>query len=190
MKKFFLSLICLPLSLIAAQYVGINGGTDYPYRTNESNSGQKVGYKVGAMYGYDWGNNLRTEAELAYRHAERSTRYVEKEDRIESKEHRSNHSLALMVNAIYDINQLTWYNISPYVGVGIGYCQNTEKSKLQTEKYTNEEKERDDRFAWQGIVGFKYPFAEKMSLSAQYNYFCASEHAKHHGFSLIVIRSF
>lgn len=193
MKKLFAlgTLFLLPIfSLSAGQYVGIHGGSDYLYHTKESNSGQKVGYKVGGVYGYDWGNNLRTEVELSYRHAERSTKYVENADKIESKEHKSNHSLALMANVIYDVNQLTWYDVSPYVGLGVGYSQNTQKAKLQSEKFTNEEKERDDRFAWQGIVGLKYPIAEKMTMAAQYNYFCASEHAKDHSFSLSLLRSF
>jgi opacity protein-like surface antigen len=192
MKKlvFLLGLAFLPFDSYCGQYAAIDGGSDYLYRTNESNSGQKVGYKLGAHYGYDWGNNLRTELEFSYRHGDRKTKYVSKDDTIESKEHRSNHSISLMANCLYDINQLTWYDITPYFGAGVGYCQSTDKSKLQRADATNEEKERDDRFAWQGIAGLRYPLADKMTLAGQYNYFCPGEHSKDHSFALMLMRNF
>lgn len=193
MRKFLAlgTFFLLPiLTLSAGQYVGIHGGSDYPYHTDASRSGQKVGYHVGGTYGYDWGNQIRTELEVSYREAHKRTKYVVKDEQEESRDHQSTHSLSYMANVCYDISQLQVYNVTPYVGAGIGYAQNTDKSKLQKETTTNEMREHDDRFAWQILAGASYPIADKTSVSARYAFHVGHEHQKNHSFGIALIRSF
>lgn len=193
MKKLFVGVtvfLAHCCSLSAGQYVGLHGGSDYGFRTDSGNSGQKVGYQIGGTYGYDWGNQIRTEIEMSYREGHKTNRYVVEDDKEKSKEHSSVHTLCYMLNACYDISQLTYLNVVPFAGVGVGYGQNTEKMKLQSEGKVSSVKEHDDRFAWQVIAGAKYPLTDKTELAAKYNYWCGHEHAKNHSFSLGLVRSF
>lgn len=176
--------------VVASQYVGVNFGPDYAYLTSQSNSGLKVGYKVGASYGYIWQSGIRTEVEFCYRQNHFSTKYVEVNDQIVSKSFRSFHSISYMANAIYDVPQLQAYGIIPYMGAGVGYCHNTDKHKLKADDKTNSDKEKDNRFAYQGIVGAKYAINENVSVGAEYHYFCGKSHGKDHSLALNLARYF
>jgi len=191
MKKLFTiaTLSLLPLTAWCGQYVGVKLGTDYTFLTNKNDEGLKVGYKAGMNYGYALDSGIRAEVEMNYRKNSFKTKYVLENDETKSRSYHSMHSWAYMVNVLYDINKLDTYNVIPYIGVGVGYCQNTEKFKFKAVDIT-ESKERDDRFAYQAIAGVKYAVNENIAIGMEYNYFCGRSHAKDHNIGLTVIRNF
>jgi opacity protein-like surface antigen len=192
MKKLLANLLLLaPISLFGGQYIGLHGGTAYPYQTDNKVHGQKVGYKVGALYGYDFSNNFRVEGELTYRSNDHKEKYnVGADDALISKEQRYGHSFSYMINGFYDIGQISFATVTPFVGIGIGLHQSTAKLKMRTDLDSHETKEKDSSFAYQGIVGIKYPISDKISLAMQYHYFCGQSHVKDHSFGVMVAHHF
>jgi outer membrane autotransporter protein len=193
MKKLLViaTLMVLPVFLSASQYVGISAGTNNAILTNRSDSGLQVGIQMGAKIGFDFDSGLRSEFELSYRKQSFKTAYhMSEKDVIDSKEHNSIYSLAYMTNVLYDVEQLTTYSITPYIGVGVGYCQTTERNKIQFDNITQEDKLKDNRFAYQAIVGAKYPVLDKMTLGLEYKYFVGRSHQKDHTCSVELIRNF
>jgi opacity protein-like surface antigen len=173
------------------QYFGIIGGTNHCELTKESNHGMKVGVNAGVKYGYIFGNGFRVEGEVAYRHNSFSTKYnVANLDILESKEYNHKHSWSYMANGFFDLANLQVGSIIPYVGAGIGYCQNTEKKKMKFADITNEEKTKDNRFAYQGIIGAKYQINADYSAGLEYHYFVGKSHAKEHSVGMIIARNF
>ena len=193
MKKLFtfFSVLFLPVCLIAGQYVSLQVGPDYCYRTDDNDHGQKVGYKVGGSYGYKFINGIRGEVELAYRNGHKRTVYVYSDGGADSKTHVSGHSMSYMANFLYDVGGLSTYGIVPYLGAGVGLCSNTYNLKTQkNDSVTNRDHGKDDRFAWQAIVGAKYPIADQLDMGLEYKYFCGQYHAKNHSISAVLVRSF
>lgn len=194
MKKTLSTIALFSLSLLpltAEQYVTLQAGPDYCYRTDNNERGQKVGYKIGGSYGYKFENGVRLDVELSYRDGNKRTQYVYVEGGDDSKTHVSNHSMSYLANVSYDIGSLQTYGVTPYVGIGIGLCSNTYKLKTKTGAITtNEDQGKDDRFAWQLIAGAKYPVGEKLALAAEYKYFVGAYHSKNHSFSAALVRSF
>lgn len=191
MKKLFMlsSLFLFPI-LSAEQYVSLSAGPDFSHITNSSEHGQKVGYRVGAAYGYKFSNAVRAELEVSYRDASKRTKYVYSEG-TDEKTHISSHSMSYLVNVAYDIGSLETYNLTPYLGGGVGVCNNTYQLKTRKgDVTTNTDKGKDDRFAWQLIAGAKYPVAEKTEVAVEYKYFNGAYHAKNHSVSAALIRSF
>jgi opacity protein-like surface antigen len=203
MKKLFSILLLYPMWMCAQQssvgeplppkkqYVGIHVGTDYCFKTNASNSGDKVGVKGGVSYGYKFDSGFRAEVEMAYRKNSFRTKYiVGAEDNLKSKNYHSLHSWSYMANVFYDVKPLSYRDVHPYVGVGVGYCQGTEKVKFKSPLKVNEVKERDSHFAYQGIVGAKYALNDVVDIAAEYKYFCGQAHAKDHSICLALLRNF
>jgi opacity protein-like surface antigen len=191
MKKLFLLGMLFFLPLSAEQYVSLSGGSDYCHRTDENGRGQKVGFKVGGTYGYKFSNGLRGEVELCYRDGHKRTSYVYVEGADDQKTHVSSHSMSYMANLLYDIGALQIYGVTPYVGAGVGVCSNTYELKSQKgDNVVNRDRGKEDRFAYQAIVGGKYPIAEKLDLAAEYCYNVGQYHGKNHSFGLSLIRSF
>lgn len=177
--------------LTSGQYFGISGGTNDQVLTNKSDSGLKVGYHALAKYGYKFASNIRAEAEIAYRLGRFKTVYhMGEKDVILAKEHNSIYSWSYMVNALYDINQLNVYGVTPYVGAGVGYCETTEKNKIQYDERTQEDKLKDKRFAYQMIGGLSYPITETVSAGVEYHYFVGRSHQKDHSVGMTLVRSF
>lgn len=192
MRKFLALAVLLftPFMMNAGQYLGVKGGSDYCHRTDANDHGQKVGYVVGGFYGYKFANDVRGEVEISYRDGHKRTTYVYSDGGDDQKTHASNHSMSYMANALYDVAQISTYGVTPFVGAGLGLCSNTYELKTQKGDFTNRDKGKDDRFAYQIIAGAKYSIAENMELAAQYNYFVGMMHAKNHSFSLALIRGF
>jgi opacity protein-like surface antigen len=198
MKKLFSLLMLIPVLMWAQdppapkkQYVGVNVGTDYCFLTNKSNSGLKVGIKAGMTYGYYFDSGFRGELEVSYRKNSFRTKYnSKKDDALVSKEYNGMHSWAYLGNMFYDLNQLTYQQIVPYVGIGVGYGQFTDKIKYKSDSKVNVEKQRDDRFVYQGIAGARYAINENVFAALEYKYFCGKAHAKDHSIALSLIRNF
>jgi opacity protein-like surface antigen len=177
-------------SVVTNQYFGLEVGANHLEMTN-NNKGQKVGYAAGAKYGFDFNNGVRVEFAGKYRKNVKSTKYTLGEtDIVLSKEYSSNYSWSYMANLIYDMHQLTTKTFIPYLGVGVGYCQNTQHNKIKYPVTSNTDKLKDNRFAYQGIVGARYALNVDYSTALEYQYFCGQSHAKHHNVSLSLNRHF
>lgn len=194
MKKFLAILAFFSLAsiqLMAGQYVGIVAGTNHALQTNINDSGNKIGYKVGCNYGWKFDSGFRVEGEMAYRENHHRTKYsLVGNEHLQSRVYRSSHSISYMANVIYDMPQLGYANFTPYLGGGVGFCSACLKSKWKFDDRSDEFKERDSRFAYQGIVGVRYPITETLDLGAEYKYFCGKEHGKDHSVGITLVRSF
>ena len=181
-KLIFLAAAVFPMILQAGQYVSIHGGTDFLKRTDVSNSGQKVGWAIGGFYGIQVPEkSVRAEIEAKYRESHHATEYKDgAEDQIEYRRYRSNHAWCYMANFAYDINTLSMYGFTPYLGAGLGLSQNVQHDKIKTD-VTHSEKRRDTRFAYQGFVGFQYPVHEGLNADFRYVYHIGAAHQKNHG---------
>lgn len=190
-KLIFLGAAIFTQVLSAEQYVGLSGGPDFFHHTGESQKGQKVGYKIGGVYGYKFANGIRAEAEIAYRNGDKRTVYEYSDNGPDKKTHVSNYSMSYMANVSYDIGNLQMYGFTPFIGAGVGFCNNSFEKKTKIgDAVANRDKGKDDRFAYQLIAGAKYPVAEKLELSAEYKYFIGQYHGKNHSFSAALVRSF
>ncbi len=181
----FFTLSLLPLT--AGQYVGINVGMNNGVLTNQSHN-DKVGFKLGANYGWKFDSNFRAEAEFSYREnhqkGSKST-----ENGLVTKKSNEKYSLTYMANVLYDVHQLDTYGVVPYFGLGIGYAQNTEQSTIKSTDSIRS-KVRDNRLAYQAIAGVKMPINETLSIGAEYHYHAGKAHTKDHSLSVTMIRSF
>jgi opacity protein-like surface antigen len=192
--KFILSFCLLTVApAYAGQYIALGGGTDNLELTNASNSGLKVGFIGSARYGYllqDY--SARAEVEVSYRRSHFGTKYKvdNLDDKILSKEYHHFHSWSYMVNLHYDITSISVAGFVPSIGAGIGFCQNTEFRKMKRDFGTSSGNLRDNRLAYQGIIGLKYPINESYHTSLEYHYFCGKEHAKSHSVNLLIAKSF
>jgi opacity protein-like surface antigen len=193
MRKFLalVAFLFVPALSFCGQYVSLAVGPDYAYRTDDSEHGQKVGYKVGGSYGYLFGNSIRGELELCYRDSSKRTKYEYSEGGDDQKTHISSHSMSYLANVLYDVGELSTYGLVPYVGGGVGMCSNTYSLRTKKGDVTvNKDSGKDDRFAWQIIAGAKYPVAEKTEVAVEYKYFVGAYHAKNHSVSAALVRSF
>lgn len=191
MKKF-LTLFALSLfsisTLAATQYVGINFGSEYPHLSGKNQDKSRIGYKAGLTYGHSFDYGIRTEAEIAYRKNPMKIKHIESE-LVDPTSH-TLYSWSVMANLLYDFEQLSMYTVIPYVGIGAGFCQNSEKIKCKFDYGTMEEKERYNRFAYQAIIGFKYPISHNVEFGLQYHYFCGRNHSKDHSVGMTLVRGF
>lgn len=191
-KLIFIAVAIFPMLLQAGQYIGVHGGTDYGVKTNESNAGQKVGFKLGGVYGFDLSEKgVRAEVEASYRESHKRTRYADRtEDVLESRTFNSRHSWSYMVNLHYDINSLSMFGLVPYVGAGLGIDQNVEHNKIKQEDQTSSEKRRDTCFAYQGLAGLRYPLSDTLKVDVKYAYHIGAAHQKNHSCTMGLHQSF
>src|SRR5207253_7477626 len=158
MKLIAISAFCTLFlcPVFGAQYVGIDAGASHSVLTSETHN-PKIGYEFGAKYGYRFENGFRTEIAFDYQKCHFKTKYnMGEQDVVVSKEYRSFHTMSYMANVIYDLSQIKVADITPYVGIGVGYCENTETNKIKYDSKVSQDKFRDDRFAYQAIAGAKY----------------------------------
>jgi len=192
MKNLFISTALLLAPCFAsAHYIDFHGGSAYGHITNTQNSGNKVGYHAGISMGTQLDTNFRVEIEATYRKNTTKNKYVYSDlDVLKSKTHTSSNSWAYMANAYFDVDTLRYKSIIPYIGAGVGYCNNEIRNKVTTTIASHEAKERDERFAYQGIVGARYAYTPEVSIALQYHYFCGKAHTKDHSFGLHLAKHF
>ena len=193
MKKL-LSVLIATLSIApicATQYFGFDLGTNHSILTKDSHSGLKTGMSAGARYGYFFESGIRAEAQIIYRTNNYKTIYnfVEK-DEVASKEYNKLHSWSYMLNLIYDVKQMTIFDIVPYLGLGVGYSANTENNSVKYNDHRIEDKLKDNRFAYQGIAGIRYSVQDNVITGIEYRYFTGHNHKKDHSVGMFIARMF
>jgi outer membrane autotransporter protein len=193
MRQKLISLLALLsfMPLCATQYVGIEGGANHSILTNHSDADLKTGLAGSIKYGYKFASGIRVELQAIYRTNRFKTKYnLIDNDQIASKEYKSHHSWSYMSNVIYDICQLSTYEIVPYIGAGIGYCQLSVNHKVKSDAHTIQNKIKDSRFAYHAIAGAKYKVQENMETGIEYRYFIGNNHKKDHSVAMFVLRTF
>ena len=95
-----------------------------------------------------------------------------------------------MGNVFYDVKSLYTRGFTPFIGVGAGYANNTEKNKVKYGTITHNDKLRDNGFAYQAIVGAKYPLNDLVDVGVQYHYFVGNNHQKAHNLGVSLLRNF
>ena len=150
-----------------------------------------MGYKTGFTYGHSLDSGFRAEVEGTIRQNHYKTRYdFVGEDIITAKHHRCKFSWCVMSNVYYDVIELSTRNVTPFIGVGVGYAHNVEKNKIKYTKFVHEDKLKDNCFAYQAIVGAKYPINEQVDVAVQYHYYVGNSHQKAHNVGVSVLRNF
>ncbi len=191
MKNILFALLLLPLSLCATQYIGVGVGTNNLSNTT-SETDPKVGHKVHAFYGYQFESGFIGELELHYRKNQaKNTDFIfNSEKPIAGKHKREHKGNGYMANVLYNLNVLALNGIVPYFGAGAGFCENSTNHKVVTALGKKSWKKNDNRFAYQGIIGVRFPVRLDYSVGLQYNYLVGQAHAKNHSFSLHALRNF
>lgn len=190
-KLLFLGCMFISGALCAGQYVGINAGTNNMVVTNGHNPGGKIGFKAGFTYGRTFDSGFRAELACSYAENNNTTKYeIEADDSVLYKRYHHAHSWTYMANCLYDVKQLTFQTVFPYLGVGVGYAQNTVRLKFKGDNFDHESKEKDNRFAYQAIAGVRYAINDDYLAGLEYNYHCGKSHAKDHSVGLHLIRNF
>lgn len=169
----FVSNLALATTPIDGFYASVFGGYTYlPNNIDNYNSGllrtdatYQDGYHAGGSFGYK-ANPLRYEGQMTYLTAD------VKEFRINGlqQSHTNGLSQAIlaMANVYYDFPGLIQY-VQPYLGVGIGYAWVEVQLNTPNPYYTRF-KQSDSAFAYQGLAGFSFNYAETLSLNIGYRY--------------------
>jgi opacity protein-like surface antigen len=154
-------------------YVGALAGGNFitTYHKDHKTTSFNGGYLMGANVGYELDFGCRLEGEFAYRH--NTIEYVRKGDK-KCKPHTYYDTFSLMANGYRDFN--VGLEITPYVGLGIGYAWNTKHVKANHQEAVAKSRE----FAWQAMVGGNYELCENTTLSAEYRFFKNRKHCDNH----------
>lgn len=144
------------------------------------------GIGVYTALGYDWGNNLRTELEFAYRNND--YRHIAPDGAgfsgwPEGTINGDIESRSIMLNFLYDLNYLgNDSGLTPYIGGGAGFANiNPEFAGSNPfgapgpNPMTISNANGRSLFAYQGILGVAYQLAERVALDVSYRYFATEK---------------
>lgn len=126
----------------------------------------KNGFGFGLAGGYELGNNIRIEGEIA--HQSNEVDQATRSDNLDVTTYLEGDvsSLAILANGYYDFaNQSA---LTPFLSAGLGFA------KIE---YESSEGESDDDtvFAYQIGAGVGYALSERLFIDAKYRYFATSE---------------
>ena len=127
----------------------------------------KTGWGLDGYGGYAWGNGIRTEGEVAYRHA--ATDHVT--GTASGAAGGGIHNWAFMGNALYDFD--TGTRITPYIGGGIGVAA-VDADNMRTINRGTLDSTRA-AFAYQGIAGAALDLDGGWAFTADYRYFATPD---------------
>ncbi|MBS0358125.1 MAG: porin family protein [Proteobacteria bacterium] len=163
-----LAVFAIPATSTAASegwYGRFEGGV--AVTPNTSKNGSKLtynsaGWDIGGALGYKYGP-MRYEGEVAYQ----NTGYKS----LNGVSNKSRTSVVdVMGNVYYDFDQIN-DTFVPYLGVGIGYAHLSNGVNVNNGTTTSN---TDNRFAYQGIVGFNINLTENVAANIDYRYFGTS----------------
>jgi len=135
-----------------------------------------TGYSVGAAVGYAFDVNLRTELEVAYRHADTNALKMPGD----SLHYLSDvTSVSLLANLFYDVKLP--HGVTPYLGGGLGVAFiDTKQGNLYTVNGNTGQASAnagtsDTVLAYQVGCGIAYAVTPRISLDAGYRYFATDD---------------
>lgn len=152
-------------------YIRAGGGYDLPDDLNDNAGGNSVninvddGYMGEVALGHYFGRSFRGELELSYR----QTALTEASSGGSTNSNISGHYkvYAGMLNGFYDLH--FDFPVVPYVGVGIGMARI--KVDSVTVGGASTQADSATEFAYQGIAGVSWRFADDFVASIDYRYF-------------------
>lgn len=121
------------------------------------------GFAFTTALGYDFGNSIRAEVEVAYQQTKLKSRKIG--DATTSITNRSADTTSLLANIYYDFKNSS--DFTPYVGGGIGFThiEVTPATDLPVPILFT-----DDVFAYQFGLGVDYAINHKMAIGVNYRY--------------------
>lgn len=180
MKTILFSTALLATSIASAAtpidglYASLFGGyANLPNNINKTHDGllrshakYQSGYNVGGSFGYK-STPLRYEGELTYIQAKLKQFKVNGYHQLGVTG--LNETGLAMANVYYDFPAMI-PTIEPFLGVGIGYAYVDTFFRSTGPFNATHYKSADSAFAYQGIAGLTYNFAEAWALTASYRY--------------------
>ncbi len=180
MRLAFLPLILiLPTTHYAATpingwYSGLFAGYAYipsnvnkvNYNTRYTDATHKAGYLAGGNLGYK-SNPLRYEAELSYFNA--NVAHFSQNNIRQDNVGGYNNGISGMANIYYDFSGIVSC-LEPYLGFGIGYAWLREQLNNLTSNTQTNFRINSSAFAYQGLAGITYNFAENYAINIGYRY--------------------
>ena len=154
-------------------YAGVNAGLIVPSDVRVSSPGfsadvsRKVGYAIGGAAGYDFGTNVRAEAEISYKANDTSEL---KNGNSATGYNSSITALNFMANAYYDIHAVHSFGVMPYVGGGVGVARLSNSNGVVAGGSSS-----DTVFAYQVGAGVAYDVSSNVTMDVGYRYFGTSD---------------
>lgn len=155
-------------------YAAVSGGLIVPSDVeiskpgNSADASRKVGYTIGGAVGFDFGTNVRAEAEINYKANDTN----ELKEATGTKGYTSTISaLSFMANAYYDLHSLGSYGVMPYVGAGVGVARLSTNDGVIAGGTTFVQDGSDTVLAYQAGLGVAYTISPKALLDVGYRYF-------------------
>lgn len=174
-------------------YVGAFGGANWLNFRNvhDVKPKMKLGYAAALSLGYKFNNQFRVEGEVAYRRNHiKSREFVDSFEN--SKISGFTYSWSYMANFLYDFKGVSCYlpNVTPYVGVGVGYTHLGAHVKIHQDDENVSIKGKGNGLAGQAIAGVSYSLSKATSLGLEYHYFAGRAHVRDHSLGLALRQSF
>lgn len=179
---FLLQLLICTASIAATPidgtYSGIVGGylytppnLDHAYGVYTLNSPRyQGGFDAGGHYGYK-SNPMRYEAEVTYLKSNIDHFYLDNTE--QSQANGYNQGVFGMANIYFDVPMMNPV-LQPYLGAGIGYGWVQAKINSPGPTTVTNFNAENSTFAYQGLAGITYNFAENYALSLGYRYLATS----------------
>ncbi len=161
-------------------YVGGSAGVFLPRDSNvtdingsTTNQSYETGYVITGFGGYEFGNGLRVEGELAYREAGLDNHVAGSYSNYNYYNHNDSlWAFSGMANLFYDIN--TRSIVTPYLGGGIGFAVvgfDNRYNDYYNNYYYDYGYEEKTVFAYQVGGGMCFDLNRNMALDVGYRYF-------------------
>jgi len=158
-------------------YVGVQGGGNFldSHFLRERFCKFDTGYDLGIVGGYAWCFGGRLESEITY-HYNRYSLDGTDGNAVPTTHHGNVSTWSAMVNGYYDIFSCQCWQITPYVGAGIGVDYVHQSINILGNNF----KGSNTGFAWQIMGGINYLLFEDVVLSVEYKFHMAPLRHEHH----------
>jgi len=160
-------------------YAKILGGANFLQNTHsgESHTKYKTGYIIAGSLGYCWDYGLRLEAEYAFRrNAIKQIHFFGQG----CSKHGHFQTSSYMANLLWDLPLSSWgcvfWNIQPFIGVGIGYDSQQKRSSNSRIVFS----QKWNHFSWQVMTGLAYEIFCNTELTLEYKFHQGGCHFNNH----------